>query len=360
MEQFTDVLGLLNLMARPAFAVQKGIIVKVNADAAGYIIETGASVASLLETGAAEYQEFNGGCLYLTLSLSGKCFSFSVTRIGSLDIFSMEENADHAELQAMALASRELREPLSNVLITADRLFPMVSLDDDPHIREQVARINRGLFQMLRVISNMSDASQYCTEAPASMELRDVCAVTKEIFDKAAALVEHANIRLIYNGYPESIYSLIDSSKLERAIYNIVSNAVKFSPSGSTIHAQLSRRGNRLYLTVQDNGTGIDDHLQGTVFSRFSRQSSLEDSRFGIGLGMVLIRSIAALHGGTVLIDQPGDTGTRVTMTLEIRQTSAGRVRSPILMPDYGAERDHGLIEFSQFLPSSLYDPDHF
>lgn len=359
MEQLTDAMGLLDLMARPAFFVKNGIILKVNPGAAGYMIEPGIAVNQLLETGTEEYAAFSGGCLYLTLSIAGHRLGVSVTRMADFDVFCLEGNADNAELQAMALAARELREPLANIMLTADRLFPISELGDDPQTREQVARINRGLFQMLRIIGNMSDANRYCADTSSRQEIRDICAVIAETFDKAAALTAHTDIHLVFENHPEAIYCLTDSEKLERAIYNIVSNAIKFTPKGGTITAKLTRRGSKLYLSVQDSGCGIGEQFRGNVFSRYSRQPGVEDGRFGIGLGMVLIRATAALHGGTVLVDQPEGTGARITMSLAIRQNADGQVRSPVMMPDYAGERDHGLIELSEFLPISLYDPDH-
>lgn len=357
MEQFTDALGMLDLMARPAFCVKDGTIIKVNFSAAGLMIGSGTPVADLLQTGQEEYAAFSGGCLYLNLSVSGHCLGASVTRMAGFDVFCLEQDADNAELQAMALAARELREPLSSVMITAERLFPVSGLDEDPKTREQVGRINRGLFQMLRVISNMSDAGRYCTDTSNRQEIRDICSVLEEAFTKAAALVEHTGITLRYEGYPEPIYSLTDIEKLERAVFNIISNAIKFTPKDGTIEAKLTRRNNKLYLSVQDSGCGIAEDLRSNVFSRYTRQPGIEDGRFGIGLGMVLIRAAAALHGGAVLIDQPTGSGTRITMSLSIRRDTRGQLRSPMLTMDYAGERDHGLIELSDTLPASLYDP---
>lgn len=73
---------------------------------------------------------------------------------------------------------------------------------------------------------------------------------------------------------------------------------------------------------------------------------------------MVLIRSAATAHGGTILIEQPKEQGMRITMTMEIRQSRNSSLRSPALHVDYAGEWDHSLIELSESLPVSLYKED--
>ena len=356
MEQRNNAAGLLDLMARPAFCVTGGSITRVNAQAAAVHIVPGTQIGPLLLTGAEEYAALESGCLYLTLSVEGQRMGASVTRLEGFDVFCLEELADSRELQAMALAAQKLRTPLNTVMLTAQRLFPVSAQSDDPAAAEQVSQINRGLLQILRVINNMSDAGHYAA-SPARLETLNIVAVLDEIFAKAAALVEHTEIRLAYQGYPETIYCLTDRESLERAVLNMISNAMKYSRPGDTIRAGLTRRGRKLYLTLEDTGSGIPDGLRGDVFTRYRRQCGMEDNRFGIGLGMVLIRAAAAAHGGTVLVDQPGDSGTRITMSLAIRQGST-QVRSAILPVDYACEWDHGLMELSEFLPLSLYETE--
>ena len=131
---------------------------------------------------------------------------------------------------------------------------------------------------------------------------------------------------------------------------------MKFTPKGGTIDAKMVLHGAKLRLSVQDSGTGIAQELRGSVHTRFLRQPGLEDGRFGIGLGMVLIRATAAAHGGTVLIDHPADCGTRITMTLDVRRKAGTALASNILKVDYAGERDHGLIELSDVLPPEIYN----
>jgi len=356
MDQFTDALGLLEKIATPAFCVSNGIITNINQAAAACMLEANTPVADILETGDEEYAQLKDGCLYLNLNISGESLGASVIRMGENHIFCVEQDADNRELQAMALASRELRKPLTSVMITAQKLFPLEGAD--PETFDQVTRLNRGLFQMLRVIENMSDANRYATAVTTRQEIRDITAVIGEIFDKAAALVEHTGLTLSFEGHPEAVMCLTDAEKLERAIFNMVSNAVKFTPAGGSIQAKLTRRGSKLFLTVTDSGSGIAEHLRGSIFSRYTRQPGLEDDRFGIGLGMVLIRSAAALHGGTVLVDQPRGKGTRITMSLAVRPGNPNQVSTPRQKIDYSGGWDHSLVELSEVLPTKLYKPN--
>lgn len=358
MEQEINAMGMLDLMVQPGFCVKDKVIIKANAAAQGRMITPGSCIDAYLSTGKEEYEEFTDGCLYLTLNICGEDWGASVTRMGDLHVFILEQESDQSELRAMALAAQELRKSLTAVKSTADRLFPLTAKEEDPLLQEQVARLNRGLFQMHRIIGNMSDAARYSTASVSPQETVDICALLAEIFSGAQTTVAHAGITLRFQNLNETIYCLVDREKLERAVLNIISNALKFTPRGGHIEASLSRQGRKLYLRVQDSGEGIPDSLRGSVHNRYLRMPTLEDSRFGIGLGMVLIRRAAAHHGGTVLIDHPEDKGTRITMTLAIRQNKPGTIHTPSLRIDYAGELDHLLIELSDTLPHDLYQPN--
>ena len=361
MDQEMNALGMLDLMVRPGFCVKDGKIFKCNPGAESLLLAPGMDIRPLLATGQTEYPEYSGGTLYLTLEISGARWGASVTRMGEFDVFLLEESADHAELQAMALAARELRGPLAGIMTTADRLFPMEALEDDPKLREQAARLNRGLYQMLRIIGNMSDAEGYAAARNTQMETLEIRGFFEDILRKNLALMEHTGLTLRFENLDHNLYTLADKEKLERAVLNILSNAMKFTPSGGTIDVRLTHRGRQLYLTVQDSGEGIPENIRGCVHRRYLRQPGYETGRFGIGLGMVLIRSAAAVHGGTVLIDHPEGAGTRITMTIGIRQDTSGNVRSPrldnpLLKYDYTGERDHSLVELSEILSHTFYE----
>lgn len=345
MERNVETCRMLDLMIRPGFCVKDKTIEYANAAAQSLLLTPGTDVESLLSTGAEEYGSFSGGCLYLQLKLPSRCCGASVSRVDDMDVFLLDADEDSGELQALALAAMELRQPLLNAMLFADRL------DVDEGEKEYLARLNRGLHQLHRIINNMSDAGRFASAS--RQESRDVGMVFDEIFEKANTLLSHTGITLTYQGLSEKTVALLDREQMERAVLNLLSNSLKFTPDGGSIEATLSRRGSLLRLSILDSGSGIADNLLPHVFTRYLRQPGIEDSRHGLGLGMVLIRSAAANHGGTVLIDRPGKTGTRITMTMQLRQGDGSGLRTPIDLP---GGQDLGLIELSECLPVSVYE----
>ena len=190
MEEQKNALGMLDLLTAPGFCVKENRIVKVNAAAMALLFEEGMDITDLLASGLQEYREFSQGCLCLSLNKDGHIWNASVTRQQDVDIFLLEPDASRPELQALALAARELRAPLNSTMLMADRLLSQ----EDPEIRDQAARLNRGLYQLLRIVGNMSDAGFVPTQPRHT--LHNMETVMEEIFQKAQLLTEAAGLTL--------------------------------------------------------------------------------------------------------------------------------------------------------------------
>jgi len=347
MEEKKESRDWLNLLIRPGFYVEDGRITRVNTAAQGLLLEPGMEIEPLVTSGLESYQGFQAGCLYVQLSLSGTAFHACVTKDGDADVFVLDADTGDTALQALSLAARELRTPLAAVMHGAQ------ALGSDASESPQAAALNRGLYQLLRLVGNMSDAGR--TPGSARMETTDLTAFLDELFEKTGVLAESAGITLEYQGLTKPVLCLVDRDLLERAVLNLLSNAMKFTPKGGTIRASALVSRKSLRLSICDSGSGIGADVRGSLFSRYLRQPGIEDGRFGLGLGMVLVRAVAAAHGGAVLIDQPEGWGTRVTVTIGLRRETAGVLRSPTMRIDYAGERDHALTELSDCLPASLY-----
>lgn len=343
MEEERKILFFLEQIPQSGFLVKDNRIFCVNQAAAAILLSPGQDFLPLLLTGSEEYAILQEGSLCLALSVGGISHDAVITRMEDFDLVILDQQEDPEEFRSMALVSMELRTPLMQAIHAAQQLET-----ENP----AAAKMNQSLMQMLRMVSNMADISRYT--ASSRMEVRDVDALLLELFEKAQVLLE-GTTQIIFEGMKQPVFSRIDSEQLERAVWNILSNCVKFMPKGGRIHAKLTRQGRMLRLTIEDSGSGIAEQVRNTLFQRYLRQPGIEDSRYGLGLGLAIVRTAAANHGGTVLIGSSREGGTRITLTMTIRQEEDTLLRSPLLRPDYTGGFDHGLVELSDCLSSEFY-----
>lgn len=349
MKASNNMFPWLELIDGPAFCVKDSVIIAVNTAAEKRMIRTGTDVHEIVTEHQAEYETFQNGELYLTITLDGLPCSASVLRTQECDIFRIHTYEEDGTLQALALAAVQLRIPLSNAMAAVDDLLRNQQFD------AQAGQLNKNLFKLMRIISNMADADTCRNAGKENMQTTNLSALINEIAEKVQALCEGSGITLQYTGLDSPVFGLAHAEKLERAIYNILSNALKFSPYGSAVHANLSKSGNQLIFTAT-NPTGEVPSANG-FWQQYRREPTIEDPRSGLGLGMTLVSSVAALHGGTVLIDHPTAGEVRVTMTIAINNDCSSTVRSPIMrISDYAGGRDKGLIELAEVLPIDAYD----
>lgn len=350
METIENLFPWLELMDRPAFCAKDHVVIAVNSSAKHRNLQVGTDIHHIITDNWETYADFESGTLYTTATISGLPCPVCVTRTKEYDIFTVSQQEDTDSLQALALAAQQLRIPLSNVMTVTDRLLS--NLEKTEQHTQQANQINRGLYQLLRIVSNMSDSGE--TNIPfAGMQTVNLTAVFGEMMEKISATVDAVSIA--YEGPDKPVLGLANDEKLERAIYNLMSNAVKFAAPGSVIDTKLSQRGNLLSFTVTN--THPEALPEQSFWNRYRREPAIEDSRFGLGLGMTLITNVASVHGGTVLISQPSSNQTSVTMTIAIKKDDSGTVHSPKLrISDYAGGRDKALLEFADILPSTAYE----
>lgn len=344
MEEHATATQLLDQIAQPGFLVQDGQIIQVNHAASAMMLAPGRDFCSMVASGLEEYQDIRDSQLCLTLVIGGLHHNAVVTRMESCDLVLLDSDQAVEEFRSMALVSMELRGPLMQAISSARQI--------DTANDTAAAKMNQSLMQMLRLVSNMGDISRYT--ASSRMELRDVDAFLLELFEKAETLTE-GRVCIRFEGLRQPVFSRIDPEQLERAVWNILSNCIKFLPEGGSVHAALTRQGSRLRLTVEDSGSGIAESVRANLFSRYLRQPGIEDSRYGLGLGLAIVRTVAANHGGTVLISPAATGGTKIAMTLAIRTDDSTSLHSPVFRPDYTGGWDHGLVELSDCLDAQWY-----
>lgn len=357
MEYASQITEMLETLIYPAFTVESGIITHANQAAQERGATPSSSVAELISIGAEEYTQYTSGKLCLTLTLKGIPYSATVTCSGSYHLFYLETEYVKPELRAFALAAQQLREPLATAISGAEQLLPLAGIQEDTDAKQQLGQINRSLHQLLRAISNMSDAAQYANCHTAHLQVCELTSIFRETLEKSSSLAAAAQRTLNYTIPKQAAYGTCDQEKLERAILNLVSNALKYTPNGGTINATVRQINNKLIFTIQNSGTGIRADVQSNIFSRYLREPGLGSGKDGIGLGMSIVRSVAALHNGIVLMEQPENEGARLTMTIAVKPVSDAVLRTPVMLPvDYTGGRDKTLLELADVLPASIYE----
>jgi len=351
MESLEYTTEFLELDPEPSFLVQSGVIVYANDAARKRMIEPQQEVLPLLCTGIREYSSFSKGQLSLRLCVAGTNYDAQVSDCGDHHLFRILLPSSNAQLQTLALAAQELRQPLANLLSISGQLFPNM-----PEHSVQTGQFNRGLHQLLRIVSNMSDTYHYSIQTAPVLETVDFCAIFREILEKAQVHLSASKKQLTYTLPQHAVFGLADPELLSRAAYNLLSNAAKFSDDGGCIHVKLSATENMLFFCVSDNGEGLGGKTD--VFNRYCRAPGIEDGRLGLGLGMEIVRCAAVAHGGTVLMESQEGQGLRITMTIRIKNEDASTVRSPVLKFDSLGGMDLGLIQMSDALDANAYIPE--
>jgi signal transduction histidine kinase/CheY-like chemotaxis protein len=231
----------------------------------------------------------------------------------------------------LANMSHELRTPLNAILGFSELLI------DATHGQFPEATSNRFLEQihssgehLLGLINDILDLSKI--EA-GQMELRlqmvSVAAVVSQAASIVEPLVAQKQIHLEFEAAGAG-QILADEGKLKQMILNLVSNAIKFTPEGGTVMIKAARVVDRLEIVVSDTGIGIAEQDIQRLFKEFQQvDSGANRKQQGTGLGLVLTRSFAVLHGGDVRVESELGKGSRFTIDLPVDTRSPVRVHRP-------------------------------
>lgn len=355
MNKSERIYEILNQIITPAFSVLKGNITQCNAGAERLSIAPGTPISSLLQQNQTDYLEFKKGCLYTTLFHNKQLYSASVVRVEDTNIFLLDDENENIELGALSLTAASLRRPMASMITAADNLTASLARNEDPKVRTQLREINRNLCRIHRMLCNMSDAALYANGTSSRMACANVVSVVAEVFQKSQQICNTSGIPFEYSAPNEIVLCVIDEDLLERGIYNLISNAIKYSDERALVQAELNIKNQRVYISVTNQGPVLPPSVVNNIFKRYERQPGSEDGRTGLRLGMALVRSAAKIHKGLILFEQPNQSSTRVTLSFPIRQPSTPMVRSAITGPDYASGWDHTLLELSDVLPLSLY-----
>lgn len=222
----------------------------------------------------------------------------------------------------VSMASHELRTPLTAVLLCAEYIEQAITAGRVEEAGRYLHRISRSAQQLAELVDDMLmlgrvEAGQFTFE-PASIALYPF---VQRLCDDVWAGVGSGH-RIALTCSDEDLTVVADRKLLRLLVTNLLSNAMKYSPEGSTVEVGLARSGDTVELTVRDQGIGIPEEEQPRLFEPFYRAENVGEAR-GTGLGLFIAKQAVDLHSGEILVQSTAGEGTIFFVMLPLAQHSA-------------------------------------
>ena len=243
--------------------------------------------------------------------------------VASFSDITRQKQLQQTKNDVISLVSHEMRTPLTAIQGMSELLS---QYDLDPgRRREMNLAINDEVKRLTRMITEYLDITRLESGA---VSLRRGPVRSGALLERTLLLLEplaqSQDIRIVRRFGPDAPVLFADADLLARAINNLVSNAIKYSPAGTAVTVSAYASGKNAAIEVADNGYGIPAGDLGRIFEKFYRVPRVEDADVpGTGLGLALVREIAELHGGTVSVESHVDRGSTFTLFLPQAEPAA-------------------------------------
>jgi signal transduction histidine kinase len=217
----------------------------------------------------------------------------------------------------LASMSHELRTPLNSVIgfstVLLQEMFGQLNDKQEEYLKDILVSGEH----LLSLVNDILDLVKFDVEVielePSEFWLPETLENTLGMFRETA--IQH-DLSLKLSTSPEVGMVTADLRRLRQILFNLLSNALKFTPAGGTIELSAREDGTTIHLAVRDTGLGIPAEDQGHVFEAFHRSAATASSHEGTGLGLTLVKRFVELHGGTVWLTSAPGEGTTIEFTL--------------------------------------------
>jgi signal transduction histidine kinase/CheY-like chemotaxis protein len=239
------------------------------------------------------------------------------------------ERANQLKDEFLATLSHELRNPLNVILGYSELLLRMPDIQQSPRLIQMGDALRRNAQSQSQLINDLLDLSRlqrgkvslnHETVSVAAIIDNAVETVRGDAAAKGIDIRSHAGDQLL----------LVDGDRLrlQQIAWNLLNNAVKFTPPGGRIEISLGSEGDSAVLVVSDTGQGIDPNFLPHVFEMFRQADGSNRRRHGgLGIGLALVRQLVQLHGGTISAESDGpNSGARFTVRLPLMREPAAQI----------------------------------
>jgi two-component system, OmpR family, sensor kinase len=234
---------------------------------------------------------------------------------------------DRAKSDFLSTVSHELRTPLTSITGYVELLED--ELDDG--LTEQqssmLAVVKRNVGRLRALIEDLLTLAQAESEPPrTSFDVLDLTHLTSDVAYELRAMAATHGVTISEVHPPRKMVMRGDATQVSRALFNLVTNAVKFSPDGSEVTIRVKQSLEWAHVEVTDHGIGIPAREMANLGTRFFRASNAVDAAItGTGLGLRIVQAIADNHGGHLEIESVEGEGTTTRMVVPLAESPIGK-----------------------------------
>lgn len=241
----------------------------------------------------------------------------AASAIENAQLYREAQSSTRARDQVLAVVSHDLRNPVHTITMSTSFLL------DLPHLEEKVARaqlavIRRSASRADRLIRDLLDVTRI---ENGQLRLDRQPVAVRDVLTEAAQMVtaqaEERRITLSVAAPPDALTVFADRDRVLQALDNLLGNAVKFTPPEGRVELDATLQPGGVRFEVRDTGPGVAPSEQPDLFRPFWQARRID--RRGVGLGLSIVKGIVDAHGGSIVVDSDGQSGTRIGFTIPQR-----------------------------------------
>lgn len=237
-----------------------------------------------------------------------------------------QKKVDTAKSEFVALATHQLRTPVSAIRWNVELLQKKVTAADATELENYVVKIDRNVNRMINLINDFLNVSKLEMGTFATQyEPIALWSFMQDIQDEFAEKVNKAQLQFTHEVTPESAVIGTDPRLFHIIVSNLVSNAVKYVRPQGRVSVVMSVSGQQVSVMVSDTGIGIPEAEQAELFSKFFRATNAQEIKSeGTGLGLYVVQQSVAQLGGTINMKSVENEGTTFTVSIPVKVVEAG------------------------------------
>lgn len=218
--------------------------------------------------------------------------------------------------------SHEIKTPLTLIVSPLEKWIKNTS---NSSLHDDLLKIKRNTDRLTRLINQLLDFKKIeSNTSTIDTKNTDIVALTTSVKNLFDDLAEKKNITYSFTSNITSEYLLLDPDKIDKVLINLLSNAFKFTKEGGTISVNLRKNHNTIYISITDNGCGIEKDKQSLIFERF--YTTKNNNNTGTGIGLHLAQEFVKMHGGKITVESVPETFTTFTVQLPIVQENSADI----------------------------------